>query len=384
MVCALAFSLAFVTPRVTWEQALAWRMRRHFLDPVNGRSVAEVVRRLCGVQSQVSSYAELCIRVRRTTSRTGDVARALGDGRVIKTWAMRGTLHLLTPEDAGAFLALIADGRRWERPSWLTYFRVTRKQLELFRQTARAALDGGELTREELIAEIVRAPGLGHVGDALREGWGTLLKPLAWQGDLCFGPSRGNRVTFRRPDRASSRWAGLPDVDEAGRRAVTAYLRAYGPATPEAFSRFIGRGLFPKRRLEALFRALGKKVGEITVGVEPSYILADDLDELVATKPTNTVRLVPGFDQFVLGPGTDDGHVIASHRRTTVSRQSGWIAPVVLVGGVVRGTWEVESDRLVVEWFKEARTVPRKALVAEAQRLADLLGRDLDLEVRRA
>ena len=96
--------------KVTWEQALAWRMRRHYLDPIGDRPVPAVVRRLCGVQSQVASSAELCVRVRRTTSKAGEVARALRDGRLIKTWAMRGTLHLLVPEDAGAFLSLIAAG----------------------------------------------------------------------------------------------------------------------------------------------------------------------------------------------------------------------------------------------------------------------------------
>jgi len=107
-----------VTAKVTWSQALAWRMRRHFLDPVGDEPVATVVRRLCGVQSQVASYAELCVRVRRKSSKPGEVARALSEGRIIKTWAMRGTLHLLTPEDAGVFLSLIAAGRSWERPSW--------------------------------------------------------------------------------------------------------------------------------------------------------------------------------------------------------------------------------------------------------------------------
>ena len=103
--------------RVSWEQALAWRMRRQLIEPVGTGTAPDVVRRLCGVQAQVASTAELAVRVRRTTSKPGDVARALSQGRLIKTWAMRGTLHLLTPEDGGAFLSLIAAGRSWDRPS---------------------------------------------------------------------------------------------------------------------------------------------------------------------------------------------------------------------------------------------------------------------------
>src|SRR5213594_1349489 len=105
-------------------------MRRQLLDPIGTSSAPEVVRRLCGVQAQVASSAELAVRVRRSSSRRGEVARALAEGRLIRTWAMRGTLHLLTPEDGGAVLSLMATGRSWERPSWQTYFGVTPKQLD--------------------------------------------------------------------------------------------------------------------------------------------------------------------------------------------------------------------------------------------------------------
>jgi hypothetical protein len=370
-----------VIAKVSWPQALAWRMRRHFLDPVVDKSVAAVVRRLCGVQSQVASYAELCVRVRRTNSNAGEVARALSEGRLIKTWAMRGTLHLLTPEDAGTFLSLIAAGRSWERPSWQSYFGVTPRQLDDLRAVVRDTLGGRALTRGELIEAVIARRGYRHLGDALRSGWGTLLKPYAWQGDLCFGPSQGNRVTFTTPESASSRWAGVPEPDEAAPRAIASYLRAYGPADANAFSFWIGSGRIGKRRVRTWFEALGSHLAEVEVGGERAYVLPEDLDELRSTKPTRAVRLLPGFDQFVLGPGTGDGHVVPVHRRRAVSKQSGWIAPVVLAGGVVRGTWGLAGDRVVVDWFKEAGAIPRSALQAEVKRLSGILARDLRLEV---
>src|SRR2546430_1096923 len=261
-------------------------MRRHFLDPVGDRPVAAVVRRLCGVQSQVASYAELCVRVRRKNSKAGEVARALSEGRIIKTWAMRGTIHLLAPEDAGIFLSLIASGRSWERPSWQSYFGVTPKQLDALREVVRESLDGKALTREELIATVVARRGYGHLGDALRSGWGTLLKPYAWQGDLCFGPSRGNRVTFMRPNEASSRWAGVSDPDEAAPIAIAAYLRAYGPATVENFHAWLSRGRISTRQLRTWFTALGDRLGGVDVDGERRYVLAADLHGLASAMPT--------------------------------------------------------------------------------------------------
>lgn len=365
--------------RVTWRQALAWRMRRQLLDPVGTLPVADVVRRLCGVQAQVASSAELAVRVRRATSRPGEVGRALTQGRVIKTWAMRGTLHLLAPEEGAAFLSLVAAGRSWERPSWQRYFGVTPKQMETLRRVIREALAGGPLTREELVAAVAGRRGLEHVGAELRSGWGTLLKPLAWQGDLCFGPSRGNRVTFLLPESASARWRGLPDPDDAAPVAIGAYLAAHGPATIDAFGNWLAGGWFGKRQLRVWFGALGSALTEVDVDGDRAYVLAADVDELASTAPTAAVRLLPGFDQYVLGPGTGDVRVVPAARRAAVSKQSGWISPVVVAGGVVRGTWELDGDTLRVVWFKEGGRAPRAALTAEAARLSSILDRDLQV-----
>ena len=362
---------------LTWPQVLAWRMRRHLLDPVGRSTVPEVVRRLCGVQAQVASSADLAVRVRRTSSRPGEVARALTEGKVIKTWAMRGTLHLLTPKEAGAFLSLMAAGRSWELPSWERYFGMSSKHWDLLRPAAREALQGKTLTREELIAAIVAQRGLAHLGDALRSGWGTLLKPLAWQGDLCFGPNRGTRVTFVRPEAASSRWAGILEPDEAAPIAIVAYLRAYGPATITNFRNWLSRGRVSARQIRRWFDTLGDQLTEIDVEGDRRFVLSEDLDEVAVTRPTTAVRLLPGFDQYVLGPGTEDLHVISPKRRRAVSRQSGWIAPIVVAGGVVKGTWGVDGEDLRVDWFKEMGKPPRTRIDAEVERLSTILGRPL-------
>ena len=106
-------------------------------------------------------------------------------------------------------------------------------------------------------------------------------------------------------------------------------------------------------------------------------MLAEDLDELASTKPAPTVRLLPGFDQYVLGPGTADAHVLPPARREAVSRQAGWISPVVVGDGVVRGTWELDGDEVRIAWFREAGRAPRSLLRAEVEGLSSILGRDL-------
>lgn len=369
-----------MTPRVTWAQALAWRMERQLLVPVPATGPVEVVSRLCGVQAQVLSSADMAVRLRSTAVGAEDVATALADGRLIRTWAMRGTLHLLTAKDAGTYLSLIAAGRPWETPAWEKWLGYTPAVVEELRVAVREALDGAVLTREELITAVTARRRLRHLDESLRGSWGTGFKPLAWLGELAFGPSAGGRVTFVRPA-VSPHWGGFPDAEEAAPAAIGAYLAAYGPATLDRFRRWMGTGRIPKRMIVEWFRRSPDSLATVDIEGEEAFVRAEDLDSLRASRPTRAVRLLGGFDQWVLGPGTDEPHVVPPARRWDVSRQSGWISPVVVAGGVVSGTWKLERNTVRVAWFREAGAAPRGVLDEEVARLSAILGRPLIAEV---
>ena len=57
----------------------------------------------------------------------------------------------------------------------------------------REVVGNDALTRDEVIAGITQRPRFEHLGEHMRSGWGTVFKPLAWQGDLVFGPNKGTR-----------------------------------------------------------------------------------------------------------------------------------------------------------------------------------------------
>jgi hypothetical protein len=121
----------------------------------------------------------------------------------------------------------------------------------------------------------------------------------------------------------------------------------------------------------------------ITVDVEgvKALALARHVEEIAATPPSSVVRLLPGFDQYVLGPGTMDSRILAPARRALVSRTGGWIAPVVPAGGRIVGTWEQDGDQLSVALFIEAEGVTAVALEAETERVAEALKAKLALAI---
>ena len=309
------------------------RLRRHHLAAHDGP--VAVVRRLVGVQARVPSSARQAVAVRGPAAAA--VETALTDRTLIRTWAARGTLHLLPADTAAEVLALVAAARTWEKPSWQREF-ATAAQIEALAAAATEILDDAVVAREELAA------ALGHVVDPawLSSGWGAVLKPLAWQGVLCHGPPRGTRTTFTAPRTWVPGWTGLPDVDAAAprgdpglaRRPRTGHrgrVRRLAPARvhPEARAAEVGRGdCSPTARSpRSTSRARRSSPGPPTSTISSPPARVDG------------VRLLPAFDQWVLAAGTRDPHVVPPAHRADVSRAAGWIAPVVLLDGVVAGTW---------------------------------------------
>ena len=359
---------------LSWPQVLAWRVRRHFLLRGADVGAVDVVRRLGGLQAQVASAAELAVAARTPAPTSGAVAAGLAARVLVKTWAMRGTLHVLPSDEAGAYLALLAAGRTWERGAWQRTF-LDARQMAAVAEAAVDALDAAVLTREELADAILARTGDLALAEHLRSGWGAVLKPLAWQGVLCYGPSRDNLVTFTRPGSYLPGWHGLPDVDGAAPLVVERYLGAYGPATPASFDDWLLRGATPTSLLKGWFAELATAGRLVTVTVEGErrFARAKDVEEMAAPVPALPaalpVRLLPAFDQYVLGPGTKDPHLVAPARRGEVSRAAGWIAPVVVRSGRVVGTWEVADGAVRVAIFSEEEPVDAGAIRAEAAHL---------------
>ena len=364
----------FTEASVTWAQALAWRLERQLLDPVGSESVAGVVRRLGAVLSVDESLAELAVRTRRTTSRPGELERALSNGDVINVFAFRGAMHFLSPQDGGMYLALRSAGRQWELASWVDHYGLAPSHWPDFRATVREALSEQPLTVVELGRAVARHRAYRHLRPVFDAGAGTLLKPLTWQGDISCGPRRDGLRTVQRLD-TNPQWSGIPDLDEAGPLAIGAYLRTYGPSTLDHLHYWLGDGLSAgRKRINAWFTALGDRFAAVDVEGTTTYVASEDVDALEAAIPSDVVRFLPGHDQWVIGAGTKDVHVTPMSRRDPMTRK----ANPVIVGGVVCGVWASKGDRVTVTWLDERRR-PDVAITREAERLADIVGRDLQL-----
>jgi hypothetical protein len=365
---------------VTYGQVLAWRLRQQGLAPRTSASVDQVVERLAGVHAQVASSAELAVATRQRRPRPGAVGKALENRAVIKTWTVRGTLHLHGPSQVGAYLALVAAARTWEKPVWQRTFGVTPPQMQALGEAVDEVLDGRVLTRQELTAALIARKRFADLESELTSGWAAVLKPLAWTGRICHGPSEGARVTFTSPRTWVPGWSGVPGAEEAAAAVIPAYLRAHGPATATTFDAWLTRGVSRRAELRSWFASLGDRLATVDVDGAECVMMADDVDALARARPSREVRLLAGFDQYVLGAGTGDVRIVPAEWRKAVSRTAGWISPVVVHRGRVVGVWELTEATVDVRLFPDV-DVPTDGLEAEVGHLAACTGQARSLAV---
>jgi hypothetical protein len=374
--------VAQAATQLTWPGVLAWRLRRQCLDRRASRDEAlGVIAKICGLHAQVMSSAELTLWARVEDLEPGMVGEALWEHRSLaKTWAMRGTLHLLPADELPTWVA--AQGvlkPRHHAKSWQKYYGLTYEEAEVMLAAIREALDGRMLTREELAQEVGRIIGSEEIGGKLRDGFGALLKPSALRGDLLFAPSVGRNVRFARPDQWLPGWEPAA-TEVAAREVVRRYLAAYGPATREEFARWFG--MTSPAQAGRLIEGLDEEVAPVEVEGSHAWMLAEHVPEAEKAEPSGVVRLLPAFDHYVVAAPRNREAVLPEVLKRRVYRPQGWLSPVVVVDGRMEGVWshERKGDRLVVEIepFTEQPEWVRRTAEEEAERLPRLLGGELE------
>jgi hypothetical protein len=330
----------------------------------------DVVRRLGAVQAQDLPGALVSVALRRTAGSAG-LRAAFDEGRIVRSWPMRGTLHLLPAEELREWLAVLG-------PRTATGTGARRRalgideRLDAARETALAALRHGPQPRGRLHEAWEQAGLLGEPGRAYH-----LMLALHLEATLCLGPlapgARDQLVV------AVEQWIPAPaaqDTAPAGTGAAGAgepppvvvrwvrrYLRGHGPASLDDAARWAA---LPRRAVRAAAARLDDVVAVRDRRGRELWCAREVLEELPGTaRRSASVLLLPPFDEFVLGYG-DRSHVLAGpHASRIVPGGNGVFRPTVVAGGRVVGVWSrrraAAGDSLVLEPFEELSPARRRA-----------------------
>ena len=351
---------------LTGEDVRRLRVAAQRLHRPDRSSASELVRHLTGVQSQVLSAAALALRA-RTEGLTGErVADArVRERSIVLAWAMRGTLHLIAAEDYGWLVPLVLGPRVAHAHRRLRQEGVTAAQSEVAARSIERMLERhGPLGRSD-IAERLRRRGIRTEGQAIAH----LLWLAAARGVICHGPDRGRDQRFV----LVRDWLGEPESMErepALAELAVRYLAAHGPSEPADLALWSGITAGDAKRA-------WKSIGDRLVEVRTIIGMRWSLRSRAGGAPRRLVRLLPAFDEYLLG-WKDRETAVPPEHRTDVNRGGGWIRPVLLVDGRAHGTWSTRGTRnalrLEVRPFSPPATWIRSGIDAEAEDLGEFLG----------
>lgn len=345
-------------------------------------SPERVLQEVCGVQAQDLQAALLSMRARSAGLTSARVERARQAERsIVRTWCMRGTLHLVAAEDARWLIPLLgprllaAKQRRFQQLGWDEKRAAAGLRLLQEALAEENRMSGRGLTRAQIV-DLLQENGLPCEGQAPV----YLLFRAALEGLICHGPHLEDEATYV----LFEPWIGKPQPlprEEALTELARRYLQAYGPAGPEDMARWSRLKLGEIRKA---WQRLAPELVRVEIEGQDAWLLKSHLprldqglDRLVDDAPA--VRLLPRFDTYLLGYTSRDLVVEPAYAKR-VHPGGGIIHPVLMVNGQAVGTWKTKrrSDHvdLLVEPFEGLADEILPPLEAEVADLARFLGEE--------
>lgn len=296
-------------------------------------TATEAVRWMTALQAQDHNGAVASVALRTSSGTRRDVEAALDAGEVVRSWPMRGTLHLVVAEDLPWMLQLMTPRVVAGAAARRARLGLDATALERARELAVGALAGGRrLSREELFA-VWDETGQATAG---QRGY-HLLWHLAQTRTLCFGPVRNGQQLIVLIDE----WIPHPrrlEGDEALGELAWRYFCSHGPATVKDLIRWGHLVAGDARTGLALAR---DRLATLDVdGIE--HLMDPRTPEVLEScrREARGVFLLPGFDELILGYQDRRCVLPAEIADRIVPGANGMFRATVVSDGQVVGTWK--------------------------------------------
>ena len=293
----------------------------HFTNPVTALAC------LGAIQGQDYPGAKWSLGLRAPGTTDAQIEQLIADKQIVRTWAMRGTLHLMAAADIRWMVDLV--GSRIIARTQRRY-----KQLELDAETLRRsndilvnALAGGQsLDRKELFA-ILESKGISTQG---QRGY-YMLFHASLSGLIFQGVIRNNQPTVMQTDAALSTAKTLPR-EEALAELARRYFTSRGPTT---VADFVHWSSLKVADAKAGLAAIKSQLVQETIGDEAYWLSPENIPE----QPPAAYAL-PGFDEYILGYKNRNAVLNPQYAQKICPGKNGVFYPTIVIDGQVVGTWK--------------------------------------------
>lgn len=344
-------------------------------DMAGFQRVDQAVQWFGAVQAQEYAHAKWTIALRFPAAAPvthADVEQALARRTVVRTWALRGTLHLVAAADVRWLLALAAPALLTRTTAAYRQEGLDQAAFEKIFPAIRQSLQGGQqLMRAELFAALGQ-----HRIDTQGQRGARILYRAAQVGLLCLGTPRGKQSTYTLLDEWLPPGTGkAASREDALKELALRYFASHGPATLTDFVWWSGLTAGEAR---AALEMATPALNEATFAGKKVWWPARTATSSPAAQASSPlVHLLAGFDEYVLGY-TDRSAVIDAEHAAKAMTNNGLFRPTLLVNGRVAGIWQAETTKGAVSVITTPfALLPRKtrdALQLAAQRYAAFAG----------
>lgn len=350
---------------------IAHRMHNQRLSHSDFKKPVEVVKWLGALQGQDYYGAKWSIGVRLPGSTDAQIEKRIDDHAIVRTWAMRGTLHMVAADDVGWMVSLLA-------PRILSQTARRYQQLELDEKTLQHSDDllaetlqrGIRLTRKELYT-LLEENGISTMGQRGIH----LLQHASLKGLLCQSIAESNNPTFFHVDGLGT--ASSMPHEEALAELAKRFFQSRGPATIKDFSRWAGLTLTDCRAgLAAIEPAM------VSEEIDGSIYWRPDVPE---TADVPRVVMLPGFDEYILGYKDRSAVLDPAYETLIVPGMNGMFFPTIVIDGEVVGTWkrQMKKDtiKITLSPFEAFSKEDLKDIEQAAQQYGDFYEKSVDLQL---
>lgn len=314
---------------------------QHLLSPADTYTV---VRDLCGLQAQFLSNALHAIRLR------GGVLSEEELDRLVKTWTIRGTVHVIHIDDLPLFLH--RDRKRELRPcdTLEADERIDGSRKAFFADLITGGIAAGTDTRDGLRALCADQGMTEREAESVFDPWGGAIRALCENGTIAY------RVQEKKAFRLCPPFTPL-DAEAAKLELCRRYFTSFGPATVRDAAYFFRA---PQREIWDILERLPVRTCE--TGGRTYFHIPDR--EPASDMPS--CLFLAGFDQLMLGYEKTENPFLPPQHMRSIFSLAGIVSPAVLLRGTVAGKWKRTGKKLTVTVFeplstRDRRTVERAA-----------------------
>jgi len=305
----------------------------------------EAVRFMLAMQGQDFSGVKWAIVLRVPGSTLAQVESAFNNGKIVRSWPMRGTLHVTAAEDLPWMLNLhgkrIIDGMAGRRAQ----LGLDDKSHGRAKDLAIRGLKGGKALGRAEMFSLLEKGGVSMEG---QRGY-HILAHLSISGTLCLGPLKGKEQAFVLLEE----WIKKPrrlDRDEALGELTRRYFTSHGPAT---LGDLAGWAKLTVKDTKTGLELARKRLVELKVDSK-TYYMAPEAEKLLSKVEKtihNSVAALPGFDEYLLGYKDREAVLEREHFEKVVPGSNGMFMSTIVVDGKVVGTWhrKAGSKATVIE-----------------------------------